>query len=233
MNVTERPRERLLRLGSRSLSDRELLAIILRNGALGESALDLADELLDRFGGALRGVSGAALSELCAVHGMGEAKATSLVAAFELGRRLQVATPAELPLATSPGEIANYMRNRQQQFDQEEFHVLLLNTRCQIIGEELITLGLLNKSLVHAREVFRTAIRSACYQILVCHNHPAGDPQPSDADIQLTRNLIIAGKIIDIQLLDHIIIGDPATDPEQLGYFSFAEHHLMELPNPS
>lgn len=226
----ERPRERMMRLGVSALSERELLAVLLRNGAPGESALSLADTLLQAYSHDLLRLSQATAAELCGIRGMGLAKAASLSAGLELARRLKEAVLPDLNCLSSPALAAEFMRSRFKQFEQEEFHVIMLNSRNQVIDETLVTLGLLDRSLVHAREVFRPALRCACARIMVCHSHPSGDPRPSQADHQLTEMLLLSGKIIGIALLDHIVLGTPSGDPAHLGYYSFAEHDLMKLP---
>lgn len=227
MPTQERPRERLLRLGAMALSDRELLAILLRTGKQGDSALTLADQVLAHFQGELPRLARAVPEEFQQVSGIGEAKSITLVAACELSRRLAMATLGERPVLNAPGAAAQFLRTRIQHADQEEFHVVMLDTRNQVIREEQITLGLLDRSLVHAREVFRRAIQCACQRILLCHNHPSGDPQPSPEDLALTRVLVAAGKLLNIEVQDHIILGSPEADPKHIGYYSLAAHGEM------
>lgn len=227
MPMQERPRERLMRLGAMALSDRELLAILLRTGKQGDSALTLADQLLAHFQGELRRLTFAVPEEFQQVSGIGEAKAITLVAACELARRLTASAIGEHPQLNSPGAVAQYMRPRIQRASQEEFHVIMLDTRNQVIQEERITLGLLDRSLVHAREVFRRAIQCACQRIVLCHNHPSGDPLPSAEDLALTRVLVAAGNLLNIQVQDHLILGTPEADPQHIGYYSLAAHGKM------
>ncbi|MBQ4480609.1 MAG: DNA repair protein RadC [Victivallales bacterium] len=224
MPAQERPRERLMRLGAMALSDRELLAILLRTGKQGDSALTLADQVLAHFQGELRRLAFAVPEEFQQVSGIGEAKAITLVAACELARRLASATLGEHPLLNSPGAVAQYMRTRIQRAAQEEFHVIMLDTRNQVIQEERITLGLLDRSLVHAREVFRRAIQCACQRIVLCHNHPSGDPHPSPEDLALSRVLSAAGNLLGIRVQDHIILGTQEADPLHIGYYSLGAH---------
>lgn len=224
MPTQERPRERLMRLGAMALTDRELLAILLRTGKQGDSALTLADQVLSHFQGELRRMAQAVPEEFQQISGIGDAKAITLVAACELARRLAAATLGERPILNKPGAAAQYLRTCIQHADQEEFHVVMLDTRGQVIREEQITLGLLDRSLVHAREVFRRAIQCACHRILLCHNHPSGDPHPSTEDLALTRVLVAAGKLLNIEVQDHIILGTPEADPQHIGYYSLAAH---------
>lgn len=224
MPSQERPRERLLRLGAMALSDRELLAILLRTGKQGDSALALADQVLHHFKGTLSQMAGAVPEEFQQVSGIGEAKSITLVAACELARRLMEASLGERPVLNSPGTVAQYMRTRIQQSSQEEFHVILLDTRNQVLREDRITLGLLDRSLAHAREVFRRAIQCACQRIVLCHNHPSGNPHPSPEDLNITRSLVLAGKILDIQVQDHVILGRKEADPLHIGYYSLGAH---------
>lgn len=223
----ERPRERMLRLGARSLADRELLAILLRTGKQGDSALTLAEQVLRHFDGELPRLAAAVPEEFQQVSGVGEAKALTLVAACELARRLNAATLGEHPILRCPGETAQFMRPRIQNPAQEEFHVLMLDTRRQLIREERISLGLRDRSLAHAREVFRRAIQGSCHSVVLCHNHPSGDPAPSPEDHALTRVLVAAGNLLDIKVQDHLIIGSPENDPKHIGYHSMATHGEM------
>lgn len=225
----ERPRERLMRLGAMALSNRELLAILLRTGKQGDSALTLADQVLQHFEGALSRLASAIPEEFQQISGIGEAKAITLVAACELARRLMEASLGERPVLNSPGSVAQYMRTRIQHSSQEEFHVILLDTRNQVLREDRITLGLLDRSLAHAREVFRRAIQCACQRIVLCHNHPSGNPQPSPEDLNITRSLVLAGQILDIQVQDHVILGRMEADPLHIGYYSMGAHGELRI----
>ncbi|ACX52636.1 DNA repair protein RadC [Ammonifex degensii KC4] len=202
-----RPRERLWREGASALSEVELLAIILRTGSARGSALDLARFLLANFGG-LKGLATTAVQELSSVPGMGEAKAAQVAAALELGRRLGTLEVSSRPVINSPAAAAQLVVPTMAHLEQEEFRVILLDTKNQLLGIETVAVGGLNSAGVLPREVFRAAVRrSACALILV-HNHPSGDPTPSGEDLALTRRLVQAGDLLGIEVLDHLIIGD-------------------------
>lgn len=226
----ERPRERLEHLGARALSVPELLAILLRTGVRGQSATIVGARLLEHFGGSLPRLAGAPIGELCHFMGVGPAKAVALAAAFELGRRLSQESLPERVSVSSPQSVAKYLRTRISTQDQEEFHVLLLNTKNHIVADECVTIGLMDRALAHAREVFRTAIRIGCLRVVLAHNHPSGDPRPSQEDIVLTETMVAAGKLLDIQVMDHIILGAVDGDPLGKGYYSFVQSGLMEAP---
>ena len=228
MPEPERPRERLMRLGARALSDRELLAVLLRTGKRGDSAIQVAARLLQRFHGNLTRLSEAVPEELLQVDGIGEAKAVTLLAACELGRRMEIATQGERPELKTPGAVASFMRPHFQNPNQEEFHILMLDSRSRAFSEECVTIGILDQSLVHPREVFRPAIQATCQNVVLCHNHPSGDPTPSDMDKLLTERLIIAGELIGIEVKDHIILGKSEADPKGIGYHSMAAHGFFE-----
>ena len=226
----ERPRERLERLGAVALSTPELLAILLRTGVQGSSATMVGARVLEHFGGSLASLASAPLAALCTLHGVGKAKAVGLAAAFELGRRLAAARLPRRISITSPAMVAQFLQTRLRQREQEEFHVLFLNTKHQVEEEECVTVGLLDRALVHAREVFRRAVRTGCHRVVLAHNHPSGDPRPSPEDVHLTKSLVAAGKVLDIQVLDHIVLGTRQADPTGMGYFSFRQARLMEEP---
>ncbi len=220
----ERPRERALSFGADALSTRELLAILIRNGTRGRSALDLATDLLRHFSGSLRDLSAATVSEICRIPGLGQAKAVELLATFALARRLRLEESAAQCKLTAPQEVARYVREKLRQDTQEEFHVLLLDSRMQLLSDILVSLGLIDRSLVHAREVFRFAIREACQAVILCHNHPSGETTPSNEDISITHSLQKAGDIIGIQVLDHVIFGSGKRNQE---VFSFRQAKLL------
>jgi DNA repair protein RadC len=204
--LPERPRERLARLGPAALSTAELLAIILRTGVGGENALLMASRLLARYNG-LAGLARASLSELVAERGLGLAKASQLQAALELGRRLTVALPEERVQIRTPADVATVLLAEMSHLEQEHFWVLFLDTRNRILGSEPIYKGSLNQSQVRIGEVFREAVRRNCAAVIVAHNHPSGDPAPSPEDVAVTRDLVAAGKLLGIELIDHLIIG--------------------------
>lgn len=220
----ERPRERVLRFGADALSTRELLAILIRNGTRGKSALDLATELLQHFSGSLPRLSAAKVSEISQISGLGPAKAITLLATFALARRMRLEDHLARRKLTEPQEVACYVREKLRQDTQEEFHVLLLDSRMQLLSDELVTLGLVDRSLVHAREVFRSAIREACQAVILCHNHPSGETKPSTEDINITHALQKAGDIIGIRILDHVIFGSGKCNQ---AIFSFRQENLL------
>ncbi|HEC35762.1 MAG TPA: JAB domain-containing protein [Anaerolineae bacterium] len=204
--LPERPRERLARLGPSALSTTELLAIVLRTGVGGENVLGVAGRLLARHGG-LAGLARASLSELVAEHGVGLAKAAQLQAALELGRRLLLAAPEERPQIRSPADVAAMLMAEMGHLEQEHFWVLLLDTRNRVLGSEPVYKGSLNQSQVRVGEVFREAVRRNCAAVIVAHNHPSGDPSPSPEDVAVTRDLVAAGRLLGIEVLDHLVIG--------------------------
>lgn len=204
--LSERPRERLRSYGANSLSNVELLAILLRTGLEGESVLSLATRLVSRFKG-LPGLARATFSELCDERGISEAKASQILAALELGRRLVSLQPEALPVITSPKDVANLLMGEMSFLEQEHLRVLLLNTKNHVMGVSEIYVGNVNTAVIRGAEVFRPAIRQNCPAIIVVHNHPSGDPAPSPEDVAITKQLIEGGKLLDIELLDHIVIG--------------------------
>lgn len=202
----ERPRERLQRHGPEALSTPELLAIILRTGVGGTNVLTLATQLLAEYK-SLSGLARADFAQLTQTHGLGPAKAAQLMAALELGRRLMRETPDEPLQIRAPEDAARYLMPAMSFYEQEHFVVLYLNTRNHVIDQEDLYRGGLNTAIVRVAEVFRGAIRRNCNAILVAHNHPSGDPTPSPDDIALTRKLVETGKLLEIELLDHLVIG--------------------------
>jgi DNA repair protein RadC len=204
--VGERPRERLARLGEGALSTAELLAIILRTGVGGESVLDMATRLIYQYGG-LPGLARASVAELRAEKGMGEAKTAQLKAALELGRRMLLASPEDRFVIRSPADVAQLLMAEMSHLEQEHFQVLYLDTRNRLLGSETVYVGSLNASHIRVGEVFRDAVKRNCAAIIVAHNHPSGDPTPSPEDVEVTRQLVAAGNLLDIELLDHLIIG--------------------------
>lgn len=202
-----RPRERLLREGPGLLSDAELLAIILRVGNASESAVALAERVLAEAGG-LRHLYDRSEEELSAIKGIGQAKIAQIKSALELGRRLASLSPELRPRITSPQDVAQRMMAHLRFSKQEHFIILLLNAKNEVIRETTISIGTLDMSVAHPREIFREAIRRSSAGILLVHNHPSGDPEPSLEDLQLTRRLVEAGRLLEIEVVDHVIIGD-------------------------
>lgn len=203
---TERPRERLKDYGPGALSTAELLAIILRTGVGGQNVLALATTLLARFHG-LAGLAKASLTELCQEKGLGLAKACQLKAALELGRRMLIASPDERPQVRSPADAANLVLLEMSFLDQEHLKIILLDTKNFVLGIATIYVGNVNTAIVRVAEIFREAVRSNSPQVIVVHNHPSGDPTPSAEDIHVTEQIVAAGKLLDIDVLDHLIIG--------------------------
>jgi DNA repair protein RadC len=206
MPASERPRERLLHNGPAALSSGELLAIILRTGTPNENVLQLAQRLLKTYDG-LPGLGRASPSELIAEHGLGPAKATQVKAALELGRRMLVVSPAERPQVRSPADAANMVMTEMGLLEQENLRVMLLDTKNRVLATPTIYVGSLNTSLIRVGELFKEAIRANCASLIVVHNHPSGDPAPSPEDVAVTRQIVEAGKLLDIEVLDHLIIG--------------------------
>lgn len=205
LQETERPRERLARLGAGALSSAELLAILLRTGIPGENAVQVGHRLLKEFGD-LTGLHKASYEEVCNQKGVGPAKAAQLKAALELSQRLNAEKPAQREDIHSPEDAANLVREEMMYLDQEELWVLLLDTRNRRIKTEKIYRGSLNTSQVRIGELFKEAIRVSAAAIIVVHNHPSGDPSPSPDDIAITRLIVQAGQMLDIQVLDHLVI---------------------------
>ena len=217
---TERPRERLRSLGAQALSTIELIATILGSGGTGGSALQCASAVLEYAGGSLGRLATMPLAALTRVHGVGQARATAVHAALELGRRLQLeAREAGVPLR-APRDVAAVFAPRLQELPVEEFHVAVLDAQHRLERDVLVTRGLLNSSLVHPREVFREAIAERAAAVILVHNHPSGDPTPSAEDRVVTAQLVAAGRLLDIPVHDHIIIGRGR-------YLSFAEAGLL------
>lgn len=203
---SDRPRERLVEVGERALSSAELLAIILRVGTKGISAVRLAERLLVEFDG-LPGLGRSSVAALSSVSGVGPAKAVQIKAALELGRRMVASAPEERPKITSPADAANLLMSEMMLLEQEHLRVILLNTRNEVLSIPTIYQGSLNTSVVRIAELFRQAVRANAAALIVAHNHPSGDPSPSPEDIKVTRQLIQAGQLLDINVLDHIVIG--------------------------
>jgi DNA repair protein RadC len=202
----ERPRERLREYGAKHLSNTELIAILLRTGLQGENVLSLSSRLLARFKG-LAGLGRASFAELCAERGLSEAKACQVMAALELGRRFVSLAPEERMVISSPKDVANLVMAEMAAFDQEHLRVVLLNTKNEVLSIQEIYIGNVNSSVVRPGEVLRPAVRDNAPSVIVVHNHPSGDPTPSPEDIAITRELLAAGKLLGIELLDHLVVG--------------------------
>ena len=219
--ASERPRERLAERGADALSPAELVAILLRTGLKGTNVLEVARQLVTKFG-TLNALAGATLDELCSIPGIRRDKAVTLMAAFALAKRMAKELNGEAPLLDTPERVADLLREHMRHFQKEQFIVLLLNTRRRLVKREDLSQGTLDTILVHARDVFRSAIAGNAAAIVLVHNHPSGDPTPSEADIKVTRDLIRAGQLLKIELLDHVILGR-ATQERPKDYASLRE----------
>jgi len=220
--ASERPRERVRENGPDQLSPGELVAILLRTGLKGINVVEIGKQLVQRYG-SLNALAKASWQELANEPGIGPDKAVTLVAAFALARRLVKEVHGESPVLDTPDAVANLMREQTRLLNAEVFQVLLLNTRRRLIAEPVkISDGILDTILVHPREVFRPAITASAAAIVLVHNHPSGDPAPSEADIKVTRDLIRAGQLLKIEVLDHVILGR-ATNQRPKDYVSLRE----------
>ena len=219
--ASERPRERLVALGAEALSQAELIAIILRTGLKGTNAVEVGRQLMQKFG-SLHGLARASVDDLKKVKGIGRDKAVTLVAAFALAHKMAKELQDESPILDTPEAVVNLLRARNLLLGVEQLQVLLLNTRRRLIRVETVTDGTLDTLLVHPREVFKSAIAANAAGIVLAHNHPSGDPTPSEADIKVTRDLIRAGQLLKIDVLDHVIIGR-ATPERPKDYMSLRE----------
>lgn len=215
----ERPRERLVKFGPEALSIQELLQIILSSGYSGESVSSLAQKLISHFG-SLQKLKEASLEELMEIKGIGLAKACKIKAVFELGKRSEIdETQNKRKKILSPQDVFKLMKSKIKDFTREHFYIICLNSRNMVISE--ISVGTLNASLVHPREVFAEAIKNKAASVTLVHNHPSGDPEPSDDDLKITKRLIESGKILGIEVIDHIIV-------TKSKYFSFKEKKLIK-----
>jgi DNA repair protein RadC len=206
LQAAERPRERLLTLGPQALSSAELLAILLRTGVPGENAVQVGQRLLHTFGG-IAGLHRASVQELQGQHGLGEAKAAQIKAAIELGRRLTIESPEERPAVNSPADAAALVSYEMSALEQEHLRVILLDIRNRVLDIVEIYHGSVNSSQVRVGEVFKEAVRRNAPALIVVHNHPSGDPTPSPDDVAVTRAMVQAGKLLDVDVLDHLVIG--------------------------
>ena len=206
MQKDERPRERLIKNGPSALSDSELLAIILRTGSKQENVINLSHRILKEYN--IKQLSQVNLTQLMKVHGVKESKAAQIAACFEIARRLESFKDVEKPKISSPEDVYRRVYPRMREQKKEMFIELCLDTKNQIIREDIISVGSLNANIVHPREVFKLALAESAAHIIVAHNHPSGDPTPSREDIEITKKLAQTGNIMGITVLDHVIIGD-------------------------
>ncbi|RSL32272.1 JAB domain-containing protein [Salibacterium salarium] len=205
--VSERPREKMIKNGPECLSNQELLAVLLRTGSKHESVLQLSQRVLYDFDG-LHLLKEATVEELQKIKGIGQAKALELRAALELGRRIYTYQEGEKYVIRSPEDVSSYVMEDMRFLTQEHFVILCLNTKNQVIHRQTLFIGSLNSSIVHPRELFKEALRRSAASVICLHNHPSGDPAPSNEDIEVTKRLIECGHLLGIEVLDHIIIGD-------------------------
>lgn len=203
---SDKPRERLLRVGEQALSTAELLAIIFRTGVDGESVVRLSERLLAQFKG-LPGLAKASIAEIQVVKGIGPVKAIETKAALEIGRRLIASSPEQKPQVSCPADVANLLMAEMAFLDQEHLRLILLDTRNHVLSSPMVYKGSLNTSVIRVGELFRFAIKDNAAALIVVHNHPSGDPSPSPEDIQVTRQIVKGGNLLDIEVLDHVIIG--------------------------
>jgi DNA repair protein RadC len=223
--ASERPRERLVAHGADALSNAELIAILLRTGLKGANAVEIGRQLFHKFG-SLQSLALASVDDLQKVKGIGRDKAVTLVAAFSLAQKMARELQDESPVLDNPENVVRLVRAKNLLMETEQFQVLLLTTRKRLIRVEKISDGTLDTVLVHPREVFKTAIAANAAGIVLVHNHPSGDPAPSEADIKVTRDLIRAGQLLKIEVIDHVIIGRATPERpkdysslRELGYF--------------
>ena len=226
MAANERPQERLQRSGPGALSDTELLAMLLRSGTQGHDVLAVAEKLL-ATAGSLSELVGWSAGDFARLRGIGRVKALQLLTVMEVARRVVAAENSLPPILTTPEAIANYCRPHALGLAVEKFWVLCLNRKNRLIRRIEVTSGTASATLVHPREVFREAIKEAASAVVCVHNHPSGDPAPSAADIRVTRQLREAAKIVEIDLLDHVIIGTVAADPVGVGFYSFRDAGVL------
>ena len=218
--VDDRPREKMASKGATALTDAELVAILLRTGTAEKSALDIASELTTDGGLYKRLASITRLNELMNIKGLGQAKAATVLAALEIGRRIASAKPVEKIHLSCPQDVAEFLMPRLRYAVKEQFIVILLNGKNKVVGTEVISEGSLSSSVVHPREVYASALLHHAAAIMVAHNHPSGDPKPSDEDREITSLLAQSGKVLGIPLVDHIVIGDGT-------YYSFLENEAF------
>ena len=218
--LNDRPREKMAANGAAVLTDAELIAILLRTGTAEKSAIDIASEMT-ADGGLYKRLAGITrLNELTNIKGLGQAKAATVLAALEIGRRIASAKPIEKIHFSCPQDVAEFLMPRLRYAAKEQFVVILLNNKNKVIGTEVVSEGSLSSSVVHPREVFAPAILHHAAAIMVAHNHPSGDPKPSIEDEEVTRQLLRSGKVLGIPMIDHVIIGDG-------NYYSFLENEAF------
>jgi DNA repair protein RadC len=217
----DRPREKLLNKGKSALSDAELLAILLGSGTRSKTAVELAQEILETFDNNLCHFSKASFATLCKFHGIGEAKAVTILASLELGRRRKESEPASRVKVTSSRIIYDYLKPIFEDLEHEEFHIILLGKSNDILKTIKISQGGISGTVVDGKMVFRAALDNNARSIVLCHNHPSGQNRPSGSDLKLTKDLFAFGKMIDLQILDHLIFTDN-------GYFSFSDEGLLQ-----
>jgi DNA repair protein RadC len=215
---SSKPRERFLKHGKEALSDAELMALILRTGTTGENVVEMCNRLIKEHG--LENLFDCSLKELQEIKGIGKAKAIQLLAMSELGKRYSQEKNS-ITKITQAKDVYDYFKDKLKNEKQENFYVLILNTKNQIIKEEFITRGVLDASIIHPREIFRPAIKNSAAKIILVHNHPSGNPKPSNEDIEITKKLIDSGEMIDIKVVDHVIIGNK--ENHKKGFWSWVE----------
>ena len=218
--LNDRPREKMAANGAAVLTDAELIAILLRTGTAEKSAIDIASEMTADGGLYKRLASITRLNELTNIKGLGQAKAATVLAALEIGRRIASAKPLEKIHLSCPQDVADFLMPRLRYAAKEQFVVILLNNKNKVIGTEVVSEGSLSSSIVHPREVYAPAILHHAAAIMVAHNHPSGDPKPSTEDTEVTRMLARSGKVLGIPMIDHVIIGDG-------NYYSFLENEAL------
>jgi len=219
MPTLERPREKMINYGSNTLSNAELIAILIGSGNAKKNAIELSSEIINNFGG-LIALTDITHEELTSIRGIGDAKACNILAALELNKRVSAYALKKRLKITSPNDVCNIFMDELRYDKKEKFIIVLLNTKSEIISKELISIGNLNSSIVHPREVYKYAIKKSAASVLFIHNHPSGNPDPSKNDKNITRRLTEVGEIIGINVVDHIIIGNNR-------YFSFKENNLI------
>lgn len=210
---SSKPRERFLKHGVEALSDAELFAIILRTGTINENVIDMSNRLLKEHG--LNNLFDCSLKELQKIKGIGPSKAMQILAMSELGKR-QSQAKNPIKKITQAKDVFDLFHDRLKDKKQEEFWVLMLNSQNNIIKEQLVSKGILDSAIIHPREVFKDAIKNSSSKIIILHNHPSGNPEPSREDIEITKKLAKTGNLVNIKLIDHIVLGNPS-------YFSFLE----------